>query len=384
MEKKLAMLLAAEQPGVPVSELCAQLGVSRETFYVWKRRFAAEGLDGLVSRSRRPLSSPNKTPAQVEDLIVELRKRLVDKGADVIGWYLRDAGVAAPSDRTIHRVLVRRGLVDPAPQKRPKSSWRRFEFNRPNECWQIDATTVRLGQGRFTVMDTIDDHSRYVPSVRAGRRGATTELALDAFFAGAADSGLPQMVLSDNGSCFTNIDGTPSVFEHTLALLGVKVIHSRPAHPQTCGKLERFHQTLKKWIAAQAPAPTVGALQAQLEEFRRFYNHDRPHRAIRTTPARRRTATPPARPGPPIQLASPARISISANAVSAGGVIGVGDRWQASVGTEYAGRRLTVIRYGTRAVIIDGSTVISRYNLDPATRYLSSGRPRGGQRRRPY
>ncbi|HJQ43447.1 MAG TPA: IS481 family transposase [Jatrophihabitantaceae bacterium] len=387
VEKKLAMVLAAQQPGVRIKDLCAELGVHRDTLSEWRRRYRAEGLDGLIERSRRPLRSPNQTPSELEDEIVRLRKQLpLDNGADVIGWHLRRAGRRdVPSDRTIHRILVRRGMVTPQPQKRPKSSYRRFEFDRPNECWQIDATEWQLARRRpVTIMDVVDDHSRALTAIRAGT-GPTTELALETILAGGAVWGLPAMVLSDNGVCFAGLNRSGCDFESVLAGAGVRVIHSRPYHPETCGKVERFHGTLKRWLGKQPLARSMTELQAQLDAFAAHYNHDRRSAGddIRT-PAERHAATPAATPAPdalPIN-ASP-KVTITAAGVRANGMINIAD-WKTSVGTEHAGRRLTVVRYGQHAVIINNAAVLARVYLDPERRYIPSGRPRGGPRRRPH
>lgn len=385
----MALVLAAEA-GTPLGELCAAGEVHRDTLHEWRRRFRAEGVEGLIERSRRPLRSPNQTPVELEDAIVLLRKELpVENGADVIGWHLRRMGYRdVPSDRTIHRVLVRRGQVTPQPQKRPKTAYRRFEFDRPNECWQIDATDWMLAGGRpATVMDIVDDHSRAAMTLRVGTKGPTTSLALEAVFDAGGRWGLPEMVLSDNGPCF---GGRPdgiggSEFESVLAASGVRVIHARPYHPETCGKIERFHQSLKRWLRTQPLATSAAELQAQLDFFANYYNHHRRHGAAgEHTPAERHAATSPAHPGAPFELLSPRPITISAVGVASNGVIGIGARWRASVGTEHAGRRLTVIRYDDHAVILDGATVIARHRLDPDRSYLPSGRPRGGPRRRPY
>jgi transposase InsO family protein len=379
-------LVLAAEAGVPIRELCAAGDVHRDTLHGWRVQFRERGVEGLVSGSRRPLRSPKQTSAELEDEIVRLRKELpLDNGADVIGWHLRRQGrTDVPSDRTIHRVLVRRGMVVPQPQKRPKSAYRRFEFDRPNECWQIDATEWTLRRGRpVTVMDVIDDHSRALVGIVAGR-APTTELALDAVLAGGSLWGLPAMVLSDNGRCFT-VDNGISTFETTLAAIGIKVIHSRPYHPETCGKIERFHATLKRWLAKQPPASSIVGLQAQLDEFAEHFNTERRSSAGgERTPRERHQATPPAMPAPeplPIPANAPT-ITISANGVGASGTITVG-RWATSVGTEHTGKRLTVVRYGNNAVILDGATVIARPFLDPERRYLPSGRTRGGPRRRP-
>jgi transposase InsO family protein len=388
VEKKLAMVLAAQQPGMRIKDLCAELGVHRDTLHEWRRRFAAEGLDGLMDRSRRPLRSPNQTAAELEDEVVRLRKELpLDNGAAVIGWHLRRQGrTDVPSDRTIHRILVRRGMVLAQPQKRPKGAYRRFEFARPNECWQIDATDwVLARQRRVTIMDVLDDHSRALVAIRAGA-GATTELALETIFTGGRHWGLPAVVLSDNGRCFTGFEPQrASTFASVLAAAGIRTIHSRPFHPQTCGKVERFHGTLKRWLATQPLARTAGELQDQLDGFAHHYNQQRRSSAGGDlTPAERHRATAAATPAPdPIELTEPTpTITITANTVSANGAIGIAG-WTTSVGTEHAGRRLTVIRYGHHAVILDGATVVARPHLDPNRRYLPSGRPRGGPRRSP-
>ena len=392
MEKKLAMVLAVEQGGVPIKDLCSELGVHRDTLHTWRRRFREEGLEGLIERSRRPVRSPNETPPAVVNAIVRLRKELrVDNGADAIGWHLRRAGMAGvPSNRTIHRILVREGHVVAQPQKRPKTVWRRFEYDRPNECWQIDATEWHLCRSRpVTIMDIVDDHSRAAMSLRVGTHGATLRLALQTVFHAGQQWGLPAMVLSDNGPCFTGgplADQGRSEFEAVLAAAGIRVVHSRPYHPQTCGKIERFHETLKDWLATWPLARSPRELQTQLDAFADYYNRARPHRAAGlSTLEERHRATPAAKPSPtPIPLASPGTIAIRANGVGPDGTISIGKQWRTSVGTQRAGRRLTVIRYGDHAVIIDGATVIAQHWLDPQRRYLPSGQPRGGTRRRPY
>ena len=386
VEKKLAMVLAAGQPGVRIKDLCAELGVHRDTLHEWRRRYRAEGLDGLVERSRRPVRSPNQTPVELENEIVRLRKELpLDNGADVIGWHLRRQGrTEVPSDRTIHRILVRRGQITPQPQKRPKSSYRRFEFDRPNECWQIDATDWRLTRRRpVTIMDAVDDHSRALIAIRAGT-GPTTALALETILTGAQQWGLPAMVLCDNGTCFTGFDGRSS-FEAVLAAAGVKVIHSAIYHPETCGKIERFHATLKRWLAKQPLARSTSELQTQLDAFAEHFNHHRRSSAGgELTAGERHAATAPATPASePITITPAPSITITAPLVSPNGNIGVGG-WVINVGMEHARRRLTAIRYGHHAVILDGAVVTARPYLDPDRRYIPSGRPRRPQRKQQH
>lgn len=159
-----AKLLAVFSSGVPlkVTALCQGLGISRQTLYKYRRRLAVEGPPGLVERSRRPHTSPTQVPLEIEDAIVRLRKELrIDCGAQAIAYHLARQGHPAPSVATIHRILVRRGMVTPQPSKRPKSAWRRFEWPRPNDAWQIDATCWALADGQTVwIMDVLDDHSR--------------------------------------------------------------------------------------------------------------------------------------------------------------------------------------------------------------------------------
>ena len=162
METRLLAVFTAGLKSLSVSGLCEELGISRQTFYKYRRRFEEEGPAGLAERSRRPHRSPAMIPVSLEDEIVRLRKELpLDNGAQTIAYHLVRAGWQVPSVATIHRALVRRGLVEPQPEKRPRSSWKRFEWPAPNGAWQIDATQWVLAGGKEVwIMDLIDDHSR--------------------------------------------------------------------------------------------------------------------------------------------------------------------------------------------------------------------------------
>ena len=168
MKAMAAVVAVGAGERVNVSRVCAEVGVSRKTFYKWVARYRAEGLDGLEERSRRPNRTPGQTAAHTEELVVRLRKELADAGLDhgatTIQWHLglRKAeleGRRVPAVATIHRILVRRGLVTPSPSKRPKSSWCRFEAPAPNEWWQIDAMGWVIATGAVEVFNVIDDHS---------------------------------------------------------------------------------------------------------------------------------------------------------------------------------------------------------------------------------
>ena len=204
---------------------------------------------------------------------------------------------------TIWRTLSRRGFVTPQPHKRPRSSWRRFEADSPNECWQADVTHWPLADGvDVEILDVIDDHSRLF--VTATARPVFTAGDVVADLAEAMTRlGRPERMLTDNGAIFTGkYRGRGWVaLERECVAQGIKLGHSRPYHPQTCGKVERLHQTLKNWLAKQPPATTITDLQAQLDTYREYYNTRRPHRAIgRRTPTSAWSARPraiPARQG---------------------------------------------------------------------------------------
>jgi transposase InsO family protein len=376
MESKLLAVLSSGLP-LPVSTVCRELGISRQTFYKYRRRWLVEGPPGLVERSRRPHRSPGQMSAVLEDEIVRLRKALpLDNGAQTIAYHLARSGWSVPSVATIHRVLVRRGQVVAQPEKRPKSGSRRFEWPAPNACWQIDATMWLLADGREVwVMDVMDDHSRVLIAARVWQQ-ATGEAAWDAFAHGVSEWGLPAHVLSDNGSCFTGrfFSGGEVDFERTMRALGIRQILSSPAHPQTCGKLERSHLTTKRWLAKQAPAETENELQTQLDRWRRFYNYERPHRSLRgATPYERWAASPPAAPGEPILDAPDAQL----RRVNSQG-IAVWKHSKLGIGTAWVGQNVLVIAHDREHLTVHGSGGLKRdITIDPTRRYQPSGLPAG-------
>ena len=380
-----AKLLAVFSSGLEldVKALCSELGVSRQTFYKYRRRFALEGPAGLVERSRRPHSSPTAVSAEIEEAIVRLRKELViDNGAQAIAWHLarRPELGPTPSAATVHRVLVRRGMVVPQPQKRPKSSWRRFEWPRPNDAWQIDATAWALADGREVwVMDVLDDHSRVLVAARVAD-GPTATAAWDAFSHAVVDWGIPARVMSDNGLCFTGrFQGHQVDFERQLRSMGIAHLPSSPSHPQTCGKLERSHQTTKRWLRTQPPAGDHDELQDLLDRWRHHYNELRPHRAAGGgTPGDRWRAADRAVPGDRID--GPRRASL--HKVSSAGQIGWG-HYNIAVGSPLAGHTVLVIARDLDLQIWGQPGFIRRLTIDPAHRYQPSGLPPGRRPRRP-
>ncbi len=276
--------------GRSVAELAAAHGVHRSWIYKLVARYRAEGEAGLVARSRRPRTSPTQIGAELEEQILLLRKQLseegLDAGAVTIHWHLARRHQAVPSVSSIWRILKRRGFVVAQPKKRPRSSFVRFEADLPNECWQSDMTHWSIADDvAVEIVNVIDDHSRLCVASVAVPVARATDVA-EIFLAAAQRHGTPASVLSDNGCIYTaKHRGGKVMIETLLEALGVTYKHSRPYHPQTCGKVERFHQTLKKFLAKQHPAVDLAGLQAQLDRFAASYNNARPHRALgRRTP----------------------------------------------------------------------------------------------------
>jgi transposase InsO family protein len=281
---------------------------------------------------------------------------------------------------TIWRVLVRRGFIVPQPQKRPKSSWRRFQAELPNECWQADTTHWTLGDGTdVEVLNIIDDHSRLLVASRVFVTARAADV-VETFHLGAAEAGVPASMLTDNGAIFTahHRNGTCAI-ELELLALGVVYKHSRPYHPQTCGKVERFHQTLKKWLAKQPPAATIAGLQTQLDRFGSYYNQVRPHRALnRRTPAEAfaaRTKATPRRPGTSV----PAHHRVRRDRVDTSGNVTL--RYQSKlrhlgIGRRYAGTRVMLLVADQEVrVLNDNGELLAEFTINPTKDYQPQKRP---------
>jgi transposase InsO family protein len=289
---RLDVLFEPERTGDSVTEVCGRRGVSRETFYVYRRRYLAEGMAGLEPRSRRPKTAPGRIAPELEARIVELRRRHPRWGARRIHAEPGRAGVEAPAVSTIHQALKRNHLVAPQPPRRRKAN-KRFERELCNDLWQIDATQVKLAdQTTAWVVDCLDDHARFLLAALACP-SPTGEAAWECFMRAGASHGLPRQLLSDNHTSFTGrLFGVTVEFERKLAAVGVQLINAAPAHPQTLGKLERFHRTCKEWLEDEGPALDLEHLQPLLDRFQTHYNRERPHQGIdNQTPAERYLST---------------------------------------------------------------------------------------------
>lgn len=368
-----------------VSAVCRRFGISRQSFYERAGRVRVEGVAGFEERSRRPHSVPNRSRSDVEEAVVELRKQLFDDGHDhgaaTIQWHLgRDPRFKrrVPSKATVHRILVRRGFVTPQPQKRPKSSWRRFEAPAPNEWWQIDAIDWVIATGAVRIFNVLDDHSRLACRCRAVSE-ATSEEAWTTFCQAAQLWGLPAGVLSDNGLCFSGkLRGCEVLFEANLRDAGIRPFTGRPRHPQTTGKVERFQQTLKKWLRRQdrrrGLCRDLAELHERLDEFAAYYNEQRPHQGIgRTTPLSRWQASPAATPANeplPHPAPRPEPHTMTVNKIGAVRIrpfsIGLGRQW--------AGQTVTVLIDEHYATVFHHDQLVRHLRLDH-DRYYQPIRP---------
>lgn len=400
MSKARLIITAVVDEKRTKSAVARDYDVSRYWVQQLVRRYLAEGEAAFDPRSRRPHSSPHSVPAAVEDEIVRLRKELsrqgLDAGADTIRTHLArrtprsqtSSGTAPPAVSTIWRVLTRRGFVTPQPQKRPRSSWHRFQAEQPNERWQADTTHWQLADGTpVEILNLLDDHSR-VALACVPRRTITGPDVVHAFQDAFVRWGIPSSVLTDNGAVFTGLPrrGGRVALEIELGRLGVRFDHSRANHPQTQGKVERFQQTQKKWLAAQPPANTISGLQRQLSRFRRYYNEDRPHRALdRRTPWEAYTARPKATAsGPYIDP----HCRVRHDRVDKAGAVSLRHNSRLhhiGLGRLHAGTRVTLLIQDLHIRVIDRHTgePIRELTLDPSRDFQPRGAPPGPPRKNP-
>jgi transposase InsO family protein len=302
MSRARVAVLQVVSNQLSVTEAAAEYGYSRRHLHRLLARYRQGGLDALQQRSRRPRSSPQATPAEVRDRIIDLRGQLTADGSDAgpltIAWHLAREGLRAPSTSTIRRILHDAGLIVPEPRKRPRSSYLRFQAAQPNEMWQSDVTHWRLTDGtEVEVHNWLDDHSRYLLSATA-HHAVTGDDVVAGFLAVVGQHGPPASTLTDNARIYTaRFGGGRNAFEYLLPLLGIRHKNGSPGHPHTQGKIERFHQTQKHWLAARPPARTLAKLQRQLDQFGEHHNEHRPHRALdRATPGHAYRATPKTAP----------------------------------------------------------------------------------------
>lgn len=385
----------------PVPEVAAAYGVSRSWVYRLLARYRREGDAVFEPRSRRPASNSNAIPAEAVELIVELREKLtatgLDAGPDTIRWHLEHHHGVTVSRATIARRLTAAGLVVPEPKKKPKSAYIRFQAEQPNECWQADFTHYRLTRpdGRpgldTEILTWLDDHSRYALSITAHHR-VTGPIVLAQFRLAVAEHGIPASTLTDNGMVFTTRlsggkrgAGTRNGFEHELRRLGVIQKNGHPNHPQTQGKVERFQQTMKKWLHSQPEQPgMIDDLQALIDAFIEEYNHHRPHRSLshRATPATAYAARPKATPG---DRSDDTHDRVREDRIDKSGKVTLryqGRLYSIGVGRTHARTRVILLVQDLHVRIIDAATgeLLRELTLDTSKRYQPTGGPTGPTR----
>jgi transposase InsO family protein len=376
MSKARVAVLKVVTKELSVTAAAAKYRYSRQHLHRLLARYHQGGLDAVDPRSRRPRSNPQATSQEVHDRIVALRLQLVAQGLDAgpvtLAWHLEQEGHRAPSTSTIRRILHAAGLITPEPRKRPRSAYRRFLAAQPNQCWQSDFTHWRLADGTdVEILNWLDDHSRYLISCTV-HAPVTGDAVVETFVAASNAYGLPASTLTDNGRVYTaRHGGGKNAFEYLLIALRIVQKNGRPNHPQTQGKVERFHQTLKRWLTKQPPAATIAELQDQLNAFRAVYNQHRPHRELaRRTPATAYNelpkAIPAGGPGRPYRLRY--------DRVDDGGKVSMrraGRMHHLGVGYAHRGTRVLAIADDTTVTVIHLETgeILSTHDIEPTKSY---------------
>jgi transposase InsO family protein len=367
--------------GRSVSELAAAHGVHRSWIYKLLARYRDGGLEALEPRSRRPRSCRHGTPPEVVEAIVELRTELRaqghDAGAETIAYHLAQQTQEVPSRSTIWRILRREGLVVAQPQKRPRCSLIGFQAELPNEMWQADITHWELSGGEHAeILNMIDDHSRLFLASKAFSTVKARDV-VDVFHEAAELHGLPACFLSDNGAVFSATPRKGKVLlQAELERLGIASKNSRPYHPQTCGKVERLHQTLKRYLDVQEPSTTLTGLQGQLGRFVHYYNNVRPHRALDgRTPLQAYSARLKARPA---AVKPDTHFRVRNDTVDAHGKVSLRHMSRLhhiGLGRAHKGRqvKLLIADQSIRVITLDGE-LIRELTLDPSRDYQPLGR----------
>jgi transposase InsO family protein len=405
MSKARLIITAVVVEGRSASEVARDYGVSKGWVSKLLARYREEGEAAFAPRSRRPKTSPNAISAETVELIVELRRQLtaagLDAGPDTIAWHLQRHHQRRVAASTIHRYLTRAGLVTPEPKKRPRSSYVRFAAAMPNQCWQSDVTHYRLARQRDTDENTgadveiitwLDDCTRYVMHTSVHRR-VTGPIVVSTFRDAVAQHGIPASTLTDNAMVYTTRfaggRGGRNALEHELRRLHVVQKNSRPNRPTTCGKVERFQQTLKKWLAHADPQPkTLTSLQRLIDAFVDTYNQQRPHRSLphRTPPATLYDTLPKALPGPSRDPDTHHRVRHDRIDESGSVTLRQGGRLHhIGIGRTHARTHVILLVADLNIRVVNAITgeLLRELTLDPDRDYQPTGRPRGPTPRAP-
>ncbi len=383
-----------DAPRGAVSQFCREHEVSRSRFYEIRTAARRHGVLPAVVVPPPTQRPARQTPHLLEDVAVRIRKELAEQGWDhgpiSVRHQMLAQGLPAPSRATLARIFARRGLVVPAPAKRPRSSWRRFTFAFVHECWQLDATQWPLADGtRATVFQLLDDHSRYiVGSVVDSTETAAAAVAVKRSAVTAHPA--PLLLLTDNGLAMNpHRRGRSSALAEFARSVGTRPITSRIYHPQTCGKNERVHATLQRWLRAHPVPCTLADLRELIDRFDQHYNHHRPHQALQMrTPAEVLTgdarAIAPSAPDPtcPPDKASAAPIGqhdVRVKRVGTTGSVRITGGYFINLGIELAGSDvLTVVEGSVAAVFDQHGTHLRTVQLIQAQKYYGTGIARNG------
>jgi transposase InsO family protein len=371
-----AVVLEGQSP----SKLARSHDISRSWINELVARFRQGGYPALEPGSRRPHSCPHQVGPEVQAAVLELRHELSaaghDAGAQTIAHHLVGRVDKVPSVATIWRILSRHGLIIPEPHKRPRSSFKRFQAELPNEMWQADTTHWPLDDGTdVEICNLIDDHSRLVLASVALLSVKAADV-LQVFIAATESHGFPAALLCDNAAVFSGKSRRGKVvLESELERLGIRCIHSTPYHPQTCGKVERFHQTLKRFLVRQASPGSLAHLQLQLDAFRNYYNQQRPHRAHGgKTPLFAFNARLKAKPDP---ADSPTHFRVRKDKVDRFGRVTLrylSRLHHIGVGLAYKNRSVRLLVAGDHVrVITDEGSLLRELILDPSRDYQPLG-----------
>lgn len=363
-------------------DVAAAHGVSKSWVGKLVARYRSGGYEALAPRSKANVRVANRSSDETEDKVIRLRKELTDQGYDggaqTIHYHLSLCDPSPPSVSTIWRILKRRGFVASQPHKRPKNSYIRFESRLPNETWQSDVTFTELADGRkVEILNFIDDFSRLCVASKVLATTTSPDVVATLYEAGEA-WGLPASLLTDNGCIYTaTYRHGYSAVESELFHLGISCKHSRPYHPQTCGKVERFHQTLKRFLAKQPKAETTEELQAQVDRFVHYYNEVRPHRAKnRKTPLSAFNSRDKARPRP-ASGAFTRELRVRHDKVDKDGSVTI--RYKSKLhhigmGRALKGRRVILLVAGRHIRVVDEEGQLLReLELDPSRDYQPRG-----------
>jgi transposase InsO family protein len=394
VSKARLIITAVVLEGRSQADVARSYGVSQAWVSRLVARYRTEGDTAFEPRSRRPKTRPDATPATTVELVLTLRRQLaadgLDAGADTIVWHLAHHHHITLSRATAYRIMRRAELVVAEPRKKPKSSYIRFQAEQPNETWQADFTHWRLADGTdIEILTWLDDHSRYALSITA-HRPVTGPAVVATFQAAVARHGIPFSTLTDNGLVFTArfAQGgrtSRNGLEKELHRLGIRQKNSRPNHPTTCGKIERFQDTMKRWLRARPRPATLTELQHQLDTWTEHYNHHRPHRSLphSATPATAYQARPKAGPGGRPNddyrvrhdRVRDGNVTLRVN----------GHLHHIGIGRTLDGTPIVMLIHDLDVRIIHAATgeIIRTLTINPERRYHGTGKPIGGPTR-PY